>query len=303
MPLRFVLLALVSLVLACGKKDRGEQAKGETTAVASQPDAAPAEAHRPARDAWALHVEKVTWAEGKLSVLAGIAPPPSVAVEQVYLGLSARKPDGTVVDAPLVEVPRADLGGAQNLSHAFGPGFTEFALGVWGQAPPSCEEGQQDCPPRLSHLAGALVAYPKQDPTAREPGMEKTDAYVGVRFQDAGGGEAMRAVRKATFEKVGAAYRESRYRVSNVAGVKAPESDKIMVRHRDISDAGTAAEVAAELRKAVAGTEVGVEHVPDLDVAFSVVVGGTGTVAADYTVDAGPVRMVRPGREKAPPMR
>jgi len=302
MPIRFLLLALVSLAAACRCGDRAEKPGKEATTSAPRVEATEVKAKRVT---WALHVQTVTYADGTLSVLAGIAPPPSAkgSVERVFAGLSARRSDGTVVDAPLMELATTDLAGAQNLSHAFGPGFAEFALGVWSEAPPSCEEAPEECPSRLSHLADALVAHPKPDPTVDGPEMGKTDPNIGVRFGDAGGTTVMKAVRTATFAKVGAAYRGPRYRVSQIGSGKAPRDAKIAIRHRDLSDAATAEQVAAEVRKAVAGTEVVVEHMPDLDVEFLVVVGGSGTVAEGYAVDAEPVRMVRPGREKAPPFR
>jgi hypothetical protein len=304
MPARFALLVLVPLILACGRKDRAEPSEEEAVAAAPAPSAESAE-ERAEREVWVLHVEKVEYTDGNLAVLAAIASPTSAkgSVERVFVGASVRKPDGTVVDAPLVEVGAAEIAGAQSLSHTFGPGFSEFALGVWGQAPPPCEEGQEDCAPRLEHLADALAVHPKQDSAIEGLQMGKLDTHIGVSFRDAGGTAVMKAVRKATFSVVGTAYRDPRFRISQVGGGKAPRDGKIAVRHRDLSDTPAATQVAAELRKVVAGTEVVVEHAPELDVEFTVVVGGTGTITEGYEVDAGPVRMVRPGRDKPPPPR
>jgi hypothetical protein len=299
MRVRFALLVLVSLTLACSRKDRPEPAEEEAVAAAPAPGDEPA-AEPSGREVWALHVEKAEYTDGNLAVLVGLAPPARESVERVFLGVTGRTPDGTTVDAPLVEVAGAEIMGAHDLSHPFGPGFSEFAVGVWSEAPPPCEA---DCPTGLDRLAKALATYPKQDPALEGPEVSKLEAHIGVRFRDAGGAAAMKAVRKATFTQVGSAYSDPRYRVSQVAGAKARKQEKIAVRHRDLSDARTATQVAAELRKAVAGTEVVVEHAPEIDVAFSVVVGGSGTVSEGYEVDAEPVRMVRPGREKSLPQR
>lgn len=283
--MRRLMVFLLIGAVGCGRKGDAEEA----------PDAAraPAEVAPAPVLTWGLTGQEVRYAEGDLTLLAGVAKPTQDLPEQVWLGVSARKPDGTVVDGPLLSSAPADLESTVTVTHAFGPGFTEVAMGLWAVDPSCPEASEEPCPNRLEKLGDALATWPAE-------GVAKLDRSIEVAFVKAGAdSEVVRVGTAAVLQTVASRYPADDGYTTSAAGTEPGDpADSVVIRHRDLSDAALAEAVAAELRTAIEGGEIGVAHAPDLAPELEVVFGGDGTMIHGYKVKSQPVQMVRPGLSK-----